>query len=409
MNGLQRLKNTTLVNRDLFPTNGIHGVNLGAWFVFEPYMAVDEWTSMGGDGLCSDCTQCVNDEYQLTARLGQSAANTAFAKHWSTFITQSDVDLMVSYGINSVRIPIGFWIIESTVNAGETYPQGGLAYLRSGCAMLKNAGISVLLDFHAAPGAQTASNPFTGHCVSTPGFWTQSNFDRMNAAVSALVTIVHNEPQNFGSVWGIEALNEPPTDGSQTPGYYTYMTQFVAAVRNAESALGISSANQLSATFMDVSWQWENNAGNPAYTENGGNAYDSHLYYSFGAPCGSTGCVTDTLASHVSFACEAGGGRAESDAQQYNTPSFLGEWWLEPLSGTFGYFDQASVRAFGDAQKRGYSPEGGNGGYGWYFWSWKMTNSDADGSNHMRSYKDAVSQGYLPSPASSYYNSAICS
>ncbi|KAF8322692.1 hypothetical protein DL93DRAFT_2093269 [Clavulina sp. PMI_390] len=84
---------------------------------------------------------------------------------------------------------------------------------------------------------------------------------------------------------------------------------------------------------------------------------------------------------------------AFSDAQ-YNTPSFLGEWWLEPLSGTFGYFDQASVRTFGDAQKRGYSPEGGNGGYGWYFWSWKMTNSDSDGSNHMRSYKDAVSQGF---------------
>lgn len=29
--------------------------------------------------------------------------------------------------------------------------------------------------------------------------------------------------------------------------------------------------------------QWENNAGNPAYVANGGNAYDSHLYYSFGA------------------------------------------------------------------------------------------------------------------------------
>lgn len=65
-------------------------------------MAVNEWTSMGGDGLCGDCTQCVNDEFKLTARLGQSAANTAFAKHWSTFITQSDVNLMVQYGINSV-------------------------------------------------------------------------------------------------------------------------------------------------------------------------------------------------------------------------------------------------------------------------------------------------------------------
>jgi len=26
------------------------------------------------------------------------------------------------------------------------------------------------------------------------------------------------------------------------------------------------------------SWQWQNNAGNPAYAANGGSAYDSHVY-----------------------------------------------------------------------------------------------------------------------------------
>jgi len=41
--------------------------------------------------------------------------------------------------------------------------------------MFKNAGISVLLDFHAAPGAQTAAQTFTGHCVNSPGFFTQAN------------------------------------------------------------------------------------------------------------------------------------------------------------------------------------------------------------------------------------------
>lgn len=73
--------------------------------------------------------------------------------------------------------------------------------------MLKNAGISILLDLHAAPGAQVASNADTGRCVSTPGFWTQANFNRLNSAASQLTTIIHNEPQNFGTVWGLEALN----------------------------------------------------------------------------------------------------------------------------------------------------------------------------------------------------------
>lgn len=35
-----------------------------------------------------------------------------------------------------------------------------------------------------------------------------------------------------------------------------------------------------------------------------------------------------------------------------DTPSFLGEWWLLPGKGSFSNFDQASVRRFGDAQKR---------------------------------------------------------
>jgi len=47
-----------------------------------------------------------------------------------------------------------------------------------------------------------------------------------------------------------------------------------------------------------------------------------------------------------------------------------------PLGSTCNAFDKDCIRAFGDAQKRGYSPEGGHGGVGWYFWSWKMTNSD---------------------------------
>ncbi|KZV79249.1 glycoside hydrolase [Exidia glandulosa HHB12029] len=410
MRGLNRLWNSTLAGRAIFPSGGIRGVNVGAWFVFEPYMAIDEWSSMGGEQ-CGDCTTCASDEFSLTRKLGQTQANTAFAKHWSTFITQDDVNLMKQYGINSVRIPIGFWIIESTVLSNETYPRGGLNYLRAGCKMFRNAGISVLLDLHAAPGAQVSRNPFAGRCVATPGFWNQANFDRMNNAAAQLTTLIHNEPDNFGSVWGLEALNEPPTDTNDTPGYFTFMQGFVNAVRGAENSLGIADANRISAVFMDISWQWGNpqNAANPAFAENGGNAYDSHLYYSFGAPCGPNGCVSGTLSSHINFACTGGGGRIQADSDQLNTPSFLGEWWLLPLAGTFGNFDQTSARAFGDAQKRGYSPEGGRGGFGWYFWSWKMTNSDSDGSNHMRSYKDAVAQGYLPSNAASYFNANICS
>lgn len=122
---------------------------------------------MGGE-ICDSCTQCVNTEFDLVKKLGQEEADKTFAKHWETFITKDDVDLMVKYNLNSVRIPIGFWIIEETVNADETYPRGGLDYLRNAAKWFKDAGMTVLLDLHAAPGGAASTNSFAGRCVDPP-------------------------------------------------------------------------------------------------------------------------------------------------------------------------------------------------------------------------------------------------
>ena len=34
MRGLNRLRNSTIAGRAIFPSGGIRGVNIGAWFVF---------------------------------------------------------------------------------------------------------------------------------------------------------------------------------------------------------------------------------------------------------------------------------------------------------------------------------------------------------------------------------------
>lgn len=181
--------------------------------------------------------------------------------------------------------------------------------------MLRNAGISVLLDLHAAPGAQVASNPFAGRCVSSPGFWTQANFDRLNAAAAALTTLIHQEPDNFGSVWGLEALN-----GALLGGRWLRLMTWLAQSRRrtATRRRGTSRSCRDSSTPYAMrrtrstsrtptesplsSWispggvlrrlpdgfsdfhdcrQWQNNQANPAFTENGGNAYDRSVYRDF--------------------------------------------------------------------------------------------------------------------------------
>lgn len=68
---------------------------------------------------------------------------------------------IASYGLNTIRIPLGYWIVESTVNSSEHFPKGGFAYLKQICGWAADAGLHVMLVLHAAPEAQPALQPFT--------------------------------------------------------------------------------------------------------------------------------------------------------------------------------------------------------------------------------------------------------
>lgn len=133
----------------------IRGVNLGSYLVFEPWMAETSWKEMGCEGLDS--------EFDCVSHLGQETANSVFQNHWDAWINQTDIDRMVDYGINTIRIPVGYWIMESLVNTtNEYFPQGGLGYLERVCEWAATAGIFVVIDLHGAPGAQLAQQPSTG-------------------------------------------------------------------------------------------------------------------------------------------------------------------------------------------------------------------------------------------------------
>lgn len=85
----------------------IRGVNLGSQFIVEPWMASTEWTDVIG------CTSSQPSEFDCVLYLGQSTANSRFATHWGDWITQGDIGEMISYGLNTIRIPVGYWIWES--------------------------------------------------------------------------------------------------------------------------------------------------------------------------------------------------------------------------------------------------------------------------------------------------------
>ena len=138
------------------PASGkIRGVNLGSLFVFEPWLAQTEWSNMGCGAYAS--------EFDCVSALGQNQANVVFQSHWNTWITQDDISQMQSYGLNTVRIPVGYWMMEEIVYTdSEHFPQGGLGYLERVCGWASDAGFYIIIDMHGAPGAQVAQNPDTG-------------------------------------------------------------------------------------------------------------------------------------------------------------------------------------------------------------------------------------------------------
>lgn len=139
----------------------VRGVNLGTAFLFEPWMATSEWEKMGCSSQSGQRT-----EWSCVEQLGQDQANEVFQSHYATFINGDDINEIKSYGLNTVRIPLGFWLFDNLVEEREHYPRRALKYLDRLVGQAADAGLYVILDLHAAPGSQAANQEFSGRVRS---------------------------------------------------------------------------------------------------------------------------------------------------------------------------------------------------------------------------------------------------
>jgi aryl-phospho-beta-D-glucosidase BglC (GH1 family) len=146
--------NGRTVKRTLPSSGKIRGVNLGSLFIVEPWMTPNEWSKIG----CSS----VGSEFDCVSKLGQAAADSAFQAHWARWITEDDIIEMKTFSLNTIRIPVGYWMMESLVDTSEHFPRGGIQYLEKVCGWAADHGMYVIIDLHGAPMAQVAHQPFTG-------------------------------------------------------------------------------------------------------------------------------------------------------------------------------------------------------------------------------------------------------
>ena len=171
-------------------------------------MAGTEWTNVAKCGSAQSEFDCVLAE-------GQDAANTNFQAHWGSWITQDDINQMSDYGLNTIRIPVGYWIIESLKYDSEYFPDGALPFLEQICGWASDKGFYIIIDLHGAPYAQTSANSFTGQIASDitdsdPHFYQQSQYDRATSFLDQMTRLIHNTT-SMRNVGMLEVLNEPQT------------------------------------------------------------------------------------------------------------------------------------------------------------------------------------------------------
>ncbi|KAJ6263047.1 glucan endo-1,6-beta-glucosidase [Drechslerella dactyloides] len=366
----------------------IRGVNLGGLFVMEPWMQFSQWSGMG----CGP----YKSEFDCVMNLGQDKADAAFQSHWQSWITESDFQQMVAAGINTVRIPIGYWILEDLVyKDSEHFPRGGYPYLLKTCDLAKKYGLYVILDLHGAPGAQVSDNPFTGQYASQAGFYQDYQYTRALTFLGWLAKKIHTRPE-FATVGTLQVLNEPLA--YQPAVTASLLTSFYPAaygkIRGVEAAKQIPKERQLHIMFMDREWGSGDPEANLPSTE--GASYDYHKYVKWDTS------VTANRNSYMQYSCTS------TLKVKCRTPLVVGEWSLSvpdnlQESPEFSTGSADAVTWFQGwflAQVQMYE----RSGMGWVFWNWKSTLGD-----WRWSYMDAVNAGVIPKDLGSAVGRNVCS
>lgn len=221
----------------------------------------------------------VFDEFTLCQTLGHEEATRRLKAHWDSFYTEEDFHTIKSYGLNHVRIPVGYWALD--ISSGEPYVQGQYEYLLKAVGWARNAGLRVLIDLHGAPGSQ---NGFDNSGRRGDITWDddESNVGRAKDTLSKL-TKEFSQPQYADVVAGIEALNEPAgfKGGHMVNTLKKFYKDSYDIIRRAGSHAGDGPETKLLYNIHDAFLPlstWFDSFPNPPYHDV---SLDTHIYTVF--------------------------------------------------------------------------------------------------------------------------------
>ncbi len=331
----------------------LRGVNLGSWLVLEKWMNPAPYAGTKAE-----------DEYSLCLELGKEQATRRLKEHRETWITVDDFKWLAARGLNAVRIPVGYWILEENppfISGEET--------LDWAFRTAKANGLGVLLDLHGAPGSQNGWD-HSGRAGTLGWHRSKDNVTHTLRVVEDLAA----HCKRYDNLIGFELLNEPRWDVPLDI-LKAYYEEGYARIRR-------QIAKEKTAVVIHDGFRpndWADFMKEPTYANV---LLDTHLYQ----------CYTDEDRKRdIHAQVEVAGleRKRQLDRMQQQLPCIVGEWScaLDPqsLRGLSGFSLDAAMRAYGDAQLISYETT-----KGWFFWTYKIESGGG------WSFRNCVKRGWLP-------------
>ena len=350
----------------------IRGVNLGGWLIVEHSTTA---TSPVWEGVPDDIAN--KGEYSTIKYLGHERGDSQFDRHRSTFITEQDFKDIAAIGLNTVRIPVGYWITGFDNSGGgdpngwKTYTPGAIDYLDKAIReWAPNNNILVLISMHAAKGSQNGRDS-TSPIELDHAYWSsyKENVDNTLDVVEWLARRYNNDV----AFLGIGLLNSPENQNETVLKQYYY--DAYARIRAFSDCLLTTSP-----TFSERIAEAEGWKGFMSPPKWYGVRHECHRYQVWGFEP-ENGWNAEKIINYV------------NDELTNDILSWTGNWlyiseWS--LGSKVSMDDDDTLRRYGQVQLKAFSHARG----GWTYWTWKTYNDDGSSKNQW-SMKSMIKRGIL--------------
>jgi hypothetical protein len=223
----------------------LRGVNLGGLFLIEPWILgidnmdqppiEDEWTL----------------RHTLTSRFGDIACKQWLQGFYDVFIQDFDLDLLQKLGINTVRLPINYRMLQNEDGSWIKNRSGQIDFEKIDkiVAACEARGLYVLLDLHGAPGSQNKERhsgraDFNRLLAPTP------EGEMFRKRTVELWRTLADHYKNNAAICGYDLLNEPsaPENAPEKNRLWETYDRIYQAIRSVDRHHII---------MMEAVWDWD--------------------------------------------------------------------------------------------------------------------------------------------------------